>query len=74
MYILNIAKAIKKMSINEIKDFIFENVYKRIGFFKESSYYAMNHLGKKRIIVACKLINGKNNLIPVILNSTINHL
>ena len=30
MYILNITKAIQKMSINEIKDFLFENYYKRI--------------------------------------------
>ena len=33
MCILNVAKAIIKMSINEIKDFIFENYDKRIGFF-----------------------------------------
>ena len=46
MYILNIAKAIKKMSVNEIREFIFENYYKRIfenyykriGFSKESGY------------------------------------
>ena len=30
MYILNIGKATKKMSINEVKDFIFENYYERI--------------------------------------------
>ena len=30
MYTLNIARAIKKMSVNEIRDFIFENYYKRI--------------------------------------------
>ena len=41
MYFLNIAKDIKKMSINEIKDFIFENYYKRIGFSKEISYYSV---------------------------------
>ena len=49
MYILSITKAIKKMSINEIKDFIFENYYKRTGFSKESSYYSMKHLKKKKI-------------------------
>ena len=38
MYLLNIAKTIKKMSMNEVRDFIFENYYKRIGFLKESSY------------------------------------
>ena len=41
MYILNITKAIKKMSINEIKYFIFENYYKRIGFSEETNYYSM---------------------------------
>ena len=35
MYILNIATAIKEMSVNEI----IKNCYKRIGFFKENSYY-----------------------------------
>ena len=44
MYILNIARAIKKMSTNEIKDFIFENYYKQIEFSKENSYYSMKHL------------------------------
>ena len=43
MYILNIARAIKKMSVNEIREFIFENYYKRIGFSKENSYCSMKH-------------------------------
>ena len=47
MYILNIFRAIKKMSVNEIRDFIFENYYKRIGFSKENCYYSMKHLKKK---------------------------
>ena len=50
IYILNIAKVIKKTSINEIKDFIFENYYKRIGFSKESGYYSMKRLEKKFIV------------------------
>ena len=37
MYILNIASAIKKMSVIKIRDVIFENYYKRIGFVKERS-------------------------------------
>ena len=45
------------MSINEIKDFIFENYYKRIGFSQENSYYSMKRLEK--IIVACEQINRK---------------
>ena len=51
MYILNIASTIKKMSlyeltdfyyhcfkkiVNELRDFIFQNYYKRIGFDKET--------------------------------------
>ena len=39
MYVLYIARAIKKMSVNEIRDFIVEAYYKRIGFSKKSSYY-----------------------------------
>ena len=38
MYILNISSAIKRMTINEIRDFIFESYYKRTGFSKENSY------------------------------------
>ena len=57
MYILNIARAIKKMSINEIRDFSFENYYKRIGFSKENSYYSMKRLKKKDLLLlANKLI------------------
>ena len=59
MYTLNITKAIKKISGNEIRDFIFENYYKRISFSKENSYYSMKRL-KKRFIVACEQINRKN--------------
>ena len=47
MYILNIASSIKKMSVNEIRDFIFENYYKRNGFSKKNSYYTMKHQKKK---------------------------
>ena len=43
------------MSINELRDFIFENYYKRIEFVKEKSYNSMKRL-KKRFVVANKLI------------------
>ena len=46
MYILNIARATKKISVNEIRDFIVENYYKRIGIFKENSYHSMKRLKK----------------------------
>ena len=50
MYILSIASAIKKMSVNETRDFIVENCYKRIGFSKENSYYSMKRLKKKKYL------------------------
>ena len=40
MQILNIASAIKKMPVNELKDSIFEKNHKRIGFVQERSYYS----------------------------------
>ena len=52
MYILNIAYAIKRSSVNEIRDFTFENYYKRIGFSKKSNYYSMKLLKKKRFVAA----------------------
>ena len=61
MYILNIARDVKKMSLNEIRDFIFENYYKQIGFSEENSYHLMKRLKKKkRFVVACEQINRKN--------------
>ena len=35
MHILNIAKAIKKMSINEIKDLTFETIIEDLDFLKK---------------------------------------
>ena len=46
------------MTVNELRDFIFENYYKQIGFVKESSYYSMKRL-KKRFAIACNQINRK---------------
>ena len=59
MYILNIARAIKKMSVNELSDFIFENYYKRIRFSTENSYYAMKCLKKK---LCCCLLTNRINI------------
>ena len=50
MYTLKIVRAIKKMSVNEIKDFIFENYFKQIGFSKESSYYSTKRLKRKDLL------------------------
>ena len=51
MYIINVTTAIKKMSVKEIRDFIFENYCKRIGFFIENSYYSMKCLEKKDLLL-----------------------
>ena len=53
MYILNILSAIKKMTIKELKDFIFKNHCRRIEFPKGNSCYLMKQQ-KKRLAIACK--------------------
>ena len=57
MHTLNIARDIKNMSVKEIRDFIFENYYKRIGFSKEKSCCSLKG---KRFVVSCKQIYRKN--------------
>ena len=52
MYILNIASTIRKMTINELRDVIFENYYRGIEFSEENSYHSMKHL-KKRSTIVC---------------------
>ena len=56
MCTFNITKAIKRSFVNEIRDFIFENYYKRIGFSKESTYYSMKRLKRNNLLFANKLI------------------
>ena len=58
MSTLNIAKAIKKMSINDIRDF--ENYYKRIGFSKENSQYSMKRLKRKDLLLFTNNFVEKN--------------
>ena len=48
---LNITKAIKTMSINDVKYFIFENYYKQIGFFRKISYNSMKQFNKKDLLL-----------------------
>ena len=47
MHVLDIAKAIKKMTVRELKDLIFENYHQTMRFSKEDSYYSMKHQKKK---------------------------
>ena len=60
IYILNIARAKKKIAVNEIRGFIFRNYYKKTGFSRKSSYYFNGMLQKERLIVAREQINRKN--------------
>ena len=41
MYIPNIASTIKEMTVNELRDFVFEKYYKKLA--RENSYYSMTH-------------------------------
>ena len=57
MYALNVVTTIKKMTVNKLRDFIFENYYKQIGFVKEKSYYSIKRLKNKDLLLfATKLI------------------
>ena len=49
--------AIKRIAIKELRDFIFNNYYRQIGFAKENSYYSMERQRKKDLLsFASKLI------------------
>ena len=60
----------------ELKDFIFENFYTRLGFARENSYYSMKHqkktdlhlfatkLRKKKKLILAMLRNPKQSFIP----------
>ena len=72
MYTLNIARTLKNRPVNEIRDFIFENYYKRIGFSKERSYYSMKRLKRKDLLLLAKKLIEKY-LILIMVKNTMNH-
>ena len=55
MDILNIVIATKKMRLNEIRNVIFENYYKGIGFSLKSTYYSIKYQKKYIQLFATKL-------------------
>ena len=57
MCILNIANVIKKMTFNELWDFIYDNYYKGVGFNKENTYYSLKR--QKKVAIICNQINRK---------------
>ena len=56
------------MSINEIKGFIFENHYKRIGFSKENGDYSMKIFKEKDLLL---LANKSIEKIPGLCNAKV---
>ena len=56
MYIVNIPRAIKKMPVNEIRDFTFQNYCKRIGFPMEKQLLSNEVFEKKLLLLPNKLI------------------
>ena len=64
MYALKIASTIEKVTVNELRDFVFENYYKRIRFVKERSYYSIKCLKNQYLFqLATKSIEKKQNQI-----------
>ena len=41
MYIRNNANVMKKMTVNELGDFVYEKYYKQVGFNKENTYNSL---------------------------------
>ena len=66
MYILNILSAIKKMTIKELRNFIFENYYREIGFIKGNNCSMKHEKKKDLLLLATKLIEKK---IPDVSNA-----
>ena len=48
------------MSVNEIKDFFFENYDKTIVFSKESSYFSLKSFRKKDLLLFANKLIQKN--------------
>ena len=60
MYILNISNAMEKMTVNEIRDIIFENYYKQIGFFLKKSVIIQWNIRKKDFQLLANKLTEKN--------------
>ena len=59
MYSLKIIKPIKKMSLNDIRYFIFEKFYKWIRFSKEDTYYSSKRLKRKYLLLFTNKLKEK---------------
>ena len=56
---LNIVRVIKKISVNEIRNFVFENFFKRMGFSKENSFYSVKRLKRKDLLLLANKLKEK---------------
>ena len=65
MYILDIARDIKKISVNEIRDFIFENYFLKIDFLRKGVIIQWNAWQGDLLLLANKFnYNNKKNTDP----------
>ena len=55
MYIHNIENAIRKRSVKDLREFIFENYFEQIGFTKEDSYFSLTNWKETFILFLTKL-------------------
>ena len=60
------------MTLNEIRDFIFENYYKQTGF-SEKKHLLLNETSEKKIYNCLQLNSQKIYMILVMLKNTVNH-
>ena len=68
MYIQNIAKAINKVTVNELRDFI--NYYKRIAFIKGGNYYSMKCWNREGLLLFPSKL--RKNILVMLKNATSN--
>ena len=47
IYVLKILSSIKKMTITELRDFVYKNYYRQTGYTKENSCYSRKCHKKK---------------------------
>ena len=55
MHIRNIENAIRKSSVKDLREFIFENYFKQIGFTKEDSYFSLTNWKETFILFVTRL-------------------
>ena len=61
------------MTVQQLRDFIYENYYRRIRFRKENNYYSMKRQKKEIVLhffsIICNQINRKNFDLRILMNT-----